>query len=488
MSSTPSTDPATPDLAAIQGVRPGTSSHSSAFVRSDERMDRAVLAMDSISRTVVRTVEGPRGLLEEVARAASAHLGAPWTLLALSDGQLAGAHPRFLAVDHRGDITTDVDQLPTQVRDELTAIRSGRVRPRVRPGRWVRVTMTLEGRRVGSLAAVDAVEDPPEAADLAVLRILANQAAVALHTSEQHQASLSLHRQAQRLHDDALTQARDLAQRNAQLQDAEHRLTLLAQRELIDAERHRIARELHDTVAQYVLSAGMAVELARGDAARLDTPEGVRITERLEMAKRLSAEATNQLRSSIYALHQHTGDTLVALPDLLRQVLEHHRHHLDISVCVEGDEIPLPDAAHHEIARAVGEAVFNVTSHADARRANVRVRYHPERLLVTIADDGSGDPVRLSRLLRLERGGSPDGRHRGLANMESRMADLGGSIAFRRARLGGVRVELRIPLPIAFHRPSAPLAAPLGPRPPAPRPELLPTLRTTRSQEDPWPR
>ncbi|MGZ4479993.1 MAG: hypothetical protein ACXVW2_15365, partial [Nocardioidaceae bacterium] len=40
------------------------------------------------------------------------------------------------------------------------------------------------------------------------------------------------------------------------------------------------------------------------------------------------------------------------------------------------------------------------------------------------------------------------GRHRGLANIESRMAELGGRVGFRRSRLGGVRVEIRIPLPI----------------------------------------
>ena len=63
-----------PDLATLTGVRSGKTSYYRAYVRSDERMQRAVRAMDSISRALVRTVEGPRGLLEEVARAAAAHL------------------------------------------------------------------------------------------------------------------------------------------------------------------------------------------------------------------------------------------------------------------------------------------------------------------------------------------------------------------------------------------------------------------------------
>ena len=78
----------------------------------------------------------------------------------------------------------------------------------------------------------------------------------------------------------------------------------------------------------------------------------------------------------------------------------------------------------------------------------VRLRYQPDQVLVSVADDGRGDPKELSRLLRLERGRSGDGSHRGLANIESRLLDLGGTVAFRRARIGGVRVEMRVPLPL----------------------------------------
>ena len=104
---------------------------------------------------------------------------------------------------------------------------------------------------------------------------------------------------------------------------------------------------------------------------------------------------------------------------------------------------------HHEIARAVGEALFNVAAHAQASRVIVRLRYQPNQIMVAVSDDGLGDPVELARLLRLSRTSSTDGRHRGLVNIDARLADMGGTIAFRRARLGGVRVEMRLPLPLA---------------------------------------
>jgi signal transduction histidine kinase len=55
------------------------------------------------------------------------------------------------------------------------------------------------------------------------------------------------------------------------------------------------------------------------------------------------------------------------------------------------------------------------------------------------------DPARLGRLLRLEAGGDSDGRHQGLASMARRAGELGGTFRIRRASIGGVRIEVRIP-------------------------------------------
>ncbi len=462
--------PPAPDLATLTGVRSGKGSYYRAYVRSDERMQRAVRAMDSISRALVRTLEGPRGLLEEVVRAAASHLEAEWTLLALSDGHLRGARPRFLVLGPpdgpHGRPTVDDNGLPAIVRRELGAIRAGHAVRSNDDGRWVRVPMTLEGRPIGCLVGLHGLEVDPEPGDLSVLRILANQAAVSLHTSEQYQASMALHRRAQLLHDEARAHERDLEVRTAELRRVEDRLVLAHQREVIDTERHRIARELHDSVAQYVLSAGMAVEVARGEAESLGET-GAGISMRLGTAKELSQQAVDQLRRAIYALHRTPSDTVVELPELLREVAAQHRPQLVVQVRIEGEAVAFPAEAGHEVARAVGEALFNVAVHARAERAVVRLRYQPDQVLVSVADDGRGDPKELSRLLRLERGSPGDGSHRGLANIESRLLDLGGSVAFRRARIGGVRVEMRVPLPL--RRPD--------------RPGLIDQLIATRPEE-----
>lgn len=437
------TDP-TNDLSRLTGVRTGKNSYYPAFVRSSRRMQRTVRAMDRISSVVVRTVEGPRGVLEEVARAAAGHLEAQWALLALADEHLRGARPRLVAIGPGGVSRGDTVGLPADVAAELAAIRSGEMPVGALREGWLRAPMNLEGRQIGALSVQPGLGEEPEPEDLAVLRILANQAAVSLHTSEQYQAGVTLHRRAQRLNRAAELQARDLAARTAELQAAEKQLAVATQREIVGSERHRIARELHDSVTQYVLSAGMAVEVARGEAEdrRLDE-----MSEQLARAKTFTQTAVRQLRTAIYALDQPPSEEVASLEELIEQVVAHHRPVLDVRVVAEGPVTEVSPPVSQELARAVGESLFNVAAHACAARVIVRLRYRPASLTVSTSDDGCGDPKALRRMLRLEQRTVGDGRHRGLANMDDRLRSLGGTLSFRRSRLGGVRVVLHLPLP-----------------------------------------
>jgi signal transduction histidine kinase len=443
--------PAAPDLASLTGVRSSKQSYYREYRRTNDRMQRAVRAMDSISRALVRTVEGPRGLIEEVVRAAGEHLQSQWLLLGLADGSLVAARPRYLAIGPGGELIDDDNLLPAEVRRELGALRAGtRSRQMVDRRGWVRVPMTLDGEVVGGLVGLHGLESDPEPADLSVLRILANQAAVSMHTSQLYQASLALRRRAQQLHDEATQQAQGLAQRDAELRRAERRLVVARQRELLDAERHRIARELHDSVTQYVLSAGMAVDLSRQDIADMETAHQD-VVNRLDDAKELTRRAVEQLRSAIYALHHGggEGEDVAGLPELLSEVANQHRQHLAVSLRIEGQSFPLGSTVEHSLARVAGEALFNASVHAAATRAIVRLAYTDHQVRLWVSDNGTSDPAQLRRMLRLRMACDVDGRHNGLVNMASRAAELGGSFALRRARLGGLRVEVRVPWPLS---------------------------------------
>ena len=79
-----------------------------------------------------------------------------------------------------------------------------------------------------------------------------------------------------------------------------------------------------------------------------------------------------------------------------------------------------------------------------ATRSTVRLAYRPDELRLSVADDGCGDPDVLRRALRAS-GGRDDGYHRGLGNIASRCREMGATVRFTRARMGGVRVEVRVP-------------------------------------------
>lgn len=434
-----------PDLAALTGVRSGKRTYYSEFQRSNERLARAVAAMDSISGALVHPVEGPRLLLEKIISVAQHHLQATWVLLALAGSALPGTRPRFLAIDATGRILDSVADLPEGAGAAWLEAAHDRLRPpRLGADGLVWVQMELEGEPVGLVAACPDPDLDTEPADLSVLHILANLAAVALHTADLYRNGLAEQTRAQRLYDEVSAQTRTLAVRTEELRTAEQRLRVADQRELVENERRRIALELHDSVAQTVLSAGLVLEVLRD---QVDRERQDHLSTELDNVRGLMVKATEQLRSVIYALHHaRTADDVASLPELVSEVAAQHRPHLAVRLRVEGTPVPLGTATEHALARTAGEALFNVAMHSGATRAQVLLRYTSDVVVLRVSDDGDGDPAAMRRTVRLARRGTADGRHRGLVSMALRAEALGGTFTIRRARAGGVCIESRIPL------------------------------------------
>lgn len=438
------------DLGALTGLRTGKRSFYPAYVRSNERLERAVEALDGISHALVRRAEGPRALVEAVVRAAAEHLQARWLLFAIADGTLWAARPRFLLLtDNR--LIDDVAHLPAEAREQLDVARMRpweiATQPQV-PG-LVRAPMALDGEPVGGIVAQPCPDIEVASTDLAVMRVLANQAAVALYNSYLFQDATHLRGRTEQLSAAAAKQARDLAARNAELAETQQRLFAAMQRQALDDERRRIARELHDSVTQYVLSAGMTIEVCRAELATMGTA-AAEIADKLSPAKRLTRCAVERLRGAIYALHHSSDEPPAPLPVMLARLSTVHLpSELTVDVQVLGTPTPLSPEAEHSIVRITGEALFNAASHGHACRAIVRLVYEADRVLLTISDDGTGDPVQLRRRMRLSREAASDGRHRGLANMLARADELGGTMTILRARVGGIMLRVEIPLPVA---------------------------------------
>jgi signal transduction histidine kinase len=433
---------AKPDIEALTGLRSGKPHYYPEYRTSAERLHRVIQALERISAALVRTTEGSEALVRAVVEATADHLAAEWVVFALVDGELPDSGPRQLVRGPDGAEWAQRPSIPERVWshvEEVRADRGGwadgdREHDAEAARRHLHVPIRLDGRAVGGLVAWTPADREIDDTDHSVLRILAGQTAAALQ-------NCALLEHSARLHAHTSRQADDLRARNADLVAAQAELGAARQREVLDDERHRIARELHDSVTQYALSAGMHIELVRSEVA------DDRLRGQLDTAKDLTRRAVEQLRSAIYALNDDGHGADEDLPAMLRRLSGVHMpDELHVEVRIGGTPVALPAECEQSLVRIAGEALFNTAVHAEARRAVVRLAYHPDHVRLTVSDDGRGSPDEVRRSLRAATA-APSGEHRGLVNMQARARELGGSLTLRRARLGGLQVQVHVPVP-----------------------------------------
>lgn len=226
---------------------------------------------------------------------------------------------------------------------------------------------------------------------------------------------------------------------------AEYRRTVAQRKQTeVQAERVRIARELHDVLAHSLSQ--INVQASVGLHLMDKQPE--RAAEALSSIKETSKTALDEVRSVLGVLRAEDGQDpsapLVPEPDLSR--LEG----LVASVTSQGVEVTLdkqlddaPKAVQLAIYRIVQESLTNVVRHARASRAVVAVRADGGSYVVTVSDDGVGLDGRSPEEKPTEGG-------RGLLGMRERAELLGGALETGRSSLGGLEVTARIPIKETF--------------------------------------
>jgi nitrate/nitrite-specific signal transduction histidine kinase len=208
----------------------------------------------------------------------------------------------------------------------------------------------------------------------------------------------------------------------------------------IAEERDRIAREMHDSLAQvlgYVITKGQAVqELLK----RQQTEKASGHVEQLTDAARA---AYADVREGILALRTSVGQGR-PLKDALDEYLQRWKEQSEIDVHLTVDSHPalagLPPSAELQLLRIIQEALANVRKHAGAQHVDILVRNIDHTTLETvIADDGHGfDPA----YVRPEGDLQP---HFGLSTMRERAESVGGRLEVISAPGEGTRVVVRVP-------------------------------------------
>ncbi len=254
--------------------------------------------------------------------------------------------------------------------------------------------LLANGMRIGVLYAANKPQDFSED-DVRVLSVLAGQAAIAIE--------------------------------HARLLDKIRYIAILE-------ERERLAREIHDNLAQ-ALSVLKLQASSVGDLLLSGQFEQARhgVQEMVQTA----AEAHIDAREAIFNLRNRiaAGENL---PAVLEACLERYRNACGIDVRLDVQDISmalLSDTMLLQIVRIIQEALTNVRKHAEASSASIHVYEHAHQLVVVVEDNGRGFDVEQARHCGV-----------GLQVMKERAASLGGYLEIHTATGHGTRIKACIPL------------------------------------------
>jgi signal transduction histidine kinase len=195
------------------------------------------------------------------------------------------------------------------------------------------------------------------------------------------------------------------------------RLSQQSRHAAVIAERNRMARDIHDTLAQGFTGVIMQLEAASGAAAHGDLTEA---TNRIARASELARSSLGEARRSVRALRPQSlrnGKLFVALDGLLKSMAE--ATNLNAEFHAEGDERSIPADFEEGLLRVTQEALTNAVKHANARNFSATLSVEAGKIQLRLVDDGRGfDP-------QLEHEGF------GLIGMKERVDRMGGEFIIR---------------------------------------------------------
>jgi two-component system NarL family sensor kinase len=199
-------------------------------------------------------------------------------------------------------------------------------------------------------------------------------------------------------------------------------------------ERNRLAREIHDTLAQGLTAVSLHLESA--DALLEANAEPQRVRKAVRQALSLTRANLEEARRSVLDLRAAPleGRTLMkALEALAQEVTTQGKTKVRFETI--GDDRPLPVRVEAGLYRIAQEALANIDQHASARQARLRLEITPEQIILRIGDDGQGfEPSQV-----------PKDRY-GLIGMNERARLLGGTLCLESSPGSGTCLEVTIPL------------------------------------------
>ena len=202
--------------------------------------------------------------------------------------------------------------------------------------------------------------------------------------------------------------------------------------EILELERHRLARELHDSVSQQLFAAMMMMSALTEQAEKTDTSEKFR--KQLQMV----ADIINASQSEMRALLLHLRPVNLeekSLKQGIEQLLKELQNKIQISLKWDIEDVKLTSSIEDHLFRIVQELLSNTLRHAKANELEVYLHKINNNLLLRVIDDGAGFNMNESKT----------GSY-GLNNIRERVAGIGGTVKIISFKGQGTSIEIKVPL------------------------------------------
>ena len=216
-------------------------------------------------------------------------------------------------------------------------------------------------------------------------------------------------------------------------EQALRRATAEAEFTAMFAERNRIAREIHDTLAQGLGAISMHLEMVKEKLG--SEPE--KVAKHLDIAHQTARQSLGEARNSIWNMRSQVlenSDLVAALQGILEQLVDDTA--IQRQFATTGSVRRLAPAIENNLLRVGQEAITNAVKHARAKNIAVTMEFSDADVCLTVRDDGSGfDPTRASV-----------GGHFGMIGLRERTAQMGGKLDVESSAGQGTVVKIRIPI------------------------------------------
>jgi len=224
-----------------------------------------------------------------------------------------------------------------------------------------------------------------------------------------------------------------------ELQAAQGQLATMHRDAGVADERARLAREIHDTIAQSLTGMVMVAQRTERRLAGVEGADAASARGDVELMEQMARQALTEARGLVASLAPIESDG--GLGEALRRLAETFERETDVRVSVTTDAAGLDRELEVVLLRCAQEALANVRKHARARAADIVVTTAgtPPEVVLAVRDDGVGPGD-----------AAPGDGGFGLAGMRDRVALVGGRIEFGAGRDGGTVLRVVVPAPQAL--------------------------------------